>query len=342
MRARSSDAVLADVIAATEAPPTVVRSWLMRGTLHMVPADDLRWLVSLFGPVIEARFRRRHAELGLTPDLLHRIADAVPTVLAGTALTRAELTRALIDVGVPAPTSGQGPAHLTLWASVRGLICRGPEIGAEPTYVLLDEWLAGTPEPTAVAPLDERDADPDRAVVDLARRYFQAFGPASVADMAAWSRLSVGRIRAAVTALAGELRVWPIEGHEHYLIDNAAMDHTATDVLRLLPAFDSYVMGYQRRHWFLDPARHTDILEGGMIYPMIVLDGRIIGTWRLDRAGRTAAVEAEFFQPVRPRVVKALHDEVADVGRFLDRDCSLRVVDRISRRPRRPSPAVLA
>lgn len=315
VRARAETVDLSDVITATRAPATLVRSWLMRGTLHMVAADDLRWLTELFRPRIEAMYGRRWLGLGFTTGLLDRVGDALPGVLAGTALTRAGLVAALGTVGVQIPTTDQAPTHLTLWASVQGLICRGAESGSEPTYVLADEWLPAGPGRTGA-----------EAMHELARRYLRAFGPTSAEDFAAWSRLPMGPIRRTIEDLGAELETCQLEGRTQYLLDPAP---TARRVVRLLPAFDSYVMGYHRRHLFLDPARHTDILHGGMIYPMILLDGVIIGTWRLSRTVEPALVTAEFFGDQEPWVRGAVEREVGDVGRFLGRDCSLRVVDRI-------------
>ena len=152
----------------------------MRGTLHMVAAEDAGWLVALLGPGFAAGNRRRRLQLGLDDRLCERAMEALPAVLAGGPLSRGELVQALAAKGVRVDPGGQAPAHLVGYAAMRGLICRGPDLdGDEASYVLLEEWAG-----------PGRALGPDEALAELARRYLAGHGPAAPEDLAAWSGLA--------------------------------------------------------------------------------------------------------------------------------------------------------
>ena len=192
VRARAGHSTEAQVARACDEDRSVVRTWLMRGTLHMVAAADVRWLVRLLGPSVAARFQRRRDQLGLDPALCERLLEKLPGVLAGRSLSRRGLVAELAQAGVRLDPSGQAAAHAMVFAAAAGVFCRGPdrEVVGEPTYVLLNDWLTRAKE--------QRPVEPE---VELPRRYFVSFGPAGVEDFAAWSGLALPAARAACSAL---------------------------------------------------------------------------------------------------------------------------------------------
>jgi hypothetical protein len=143
----------------------LVRTWAMRGTLHLLHEDDL-WAVRLLGPTFIAAGRRRRAQLGLTDELCERALPALREVLTEP-LDRAELVRRLAEVGIALDPKSQAPAHLLAFAAHSGVLCRG----LDDTYRLL-----------------RIDGEP-RGVDELWRRYRRAYGPATPDDFAAWSGL---------------------------------------------------------------------------------------------------------------------------------------------------------
>src|SRR6266545_3339474 len=176
---------------------SLVRTWAMRGTLHMLAAEDVGWLVALLGPVFAAANRRRRLQLGLDDDRCARGLRAIGKVLgAHGPLPRGELVSRLAGGGVALDPRSQAPAHLVAYAAMQGLVCRGPDLDDdEPTYVLLDDWVG-----------DRRPAlDPEAALAELTRRYLGAHGPATPADLAAWAGIAAGRARRGFELVAGEL-----------------------------------------------------------------------------------------------------------------------------------------
>jgi hypothetical protein len=288
VRARSHGLTAAAVRRAGGEERSVVRTWLMRGTLHLVAAADVRWMLGLFGARNAAAGARRRRELGLDDELCARALDAIPRALGdGRPLPRAALVAALARLGVTIDDSGQAPAHLIGYAAARGLICRGPDLdGDEPGYVLLDEWVPPGPV-----------LDGEAALAELAGRYLGAYGPATCADFATWSGLPAGAARRAF----GHLDAAEVADGVFVLASATTSPAGGEPAVRLLGAFDTYLLGYRGRELALDPRYAKQIQPGGgIIHPAVLIGGRVAGTWRLRRDRRQAEVVVEPFEPLDP------------------------------------------
>jgi Winged helix DNA-binding domain len=289
-------------------PGRLVVTWLMRGTLHAVPAGDLPWLLALLRPA-RSSGRTRRLALGLDDHVLDTALPIAVELLAAGPLTRSELADQLRAAGVPLGP-GQAPAHLLSVAAREGLVCRGPDRDGEPTYVRLSDWLPGA-EP--VEPIERDDA-----LARLARRYLAGHGPAGAADLAAWSGLPLRDARTGLGALAaaGEVENVRIGGAPAYRLPGEPSPEDRT--VRLVPAFDEYLLGYRGRALALDAAYARRIQAGGgIVHPAVLLGGRIIGTWRQRRADGRLIVAVEPFRRLPRGTRAALAAEAADVGRFL-------------------------
>jgi hypothetical protein len=310
VRARSTGLTAAAVDRACDAERSVVRTWAMRGTLHMLPTEDVGWLVALLGPVFAAAGRRRRRQLGLDDETCERGLRAIAEVLAGgRQLTRAELVARLAGRGVALDPRSQAPAHLVGYAANRGLVCRGPDLGGEPSYVLLADWAG-----------EQRQLEPDAALAELARRYLAGHGPAGPHDLAAWSGLPVPRARRAFELVAGELDEVRAGERRLWTLAAAAGDPAAAERpnVRLLGQFDAYLLGYRGRELVLE-ARFARRIQagGGMVQPALLVDGRVLGTWRQQRRRGGLAVEVEPFEPLDRALLPAVEAEAGDLGRFL-------------------------
>ncbi|MFJ1702896.1 winged helix DNA-binding domain-containing protein [Kitasatospora sp. NPDC088346] len=288
-----------EVAAAYEAGE-VVATWLMRGTLHLVPAGDAAGLVALFRERRLAAGARRRRELGLTEELCAR-ALAVAPALLDPPPSRAALVARLREHGVPVEPAGQAPAHLMAFLAAHGVLCRGADVAPrEPGH---------------------RPVPPGREVTagDLARGYLRAFGPAGPADLAAWAGLAPVDARRAFEA-AGAVETAPGLA----VLPGAAPPPSGPPLVRLLGPYDTYLLGYRSRDVMLDPAR-TKLVNagGGVVRPVLVADGRVLGTWR--RAGGELLVEA--FGPLPAAVRAGLAEEAAAVGEFRSEALPLRVAE---------------
>ena len=311
IRPRSSGLHVTDVDRARDHERSIVWTWAMRGTLHLIAAQDVGWMVGLLGPVFAAAGRRRRLALGLDDGLCDRALVAIRAVLSEhAALTRAELVRRLVARGLTIDPTGQAPAHLLAYGAMRGLICRGSAIGAEPTYVLLDDWLGAS-----LAPIE-----PDRALAELARRYFGSHGPAAPEDFAAWSGLGMRRARRAVQLIAGELRAISTAHGPAWMPAHVPSDASALPAahVALLGHFDPYLLGYRSRDLVLEPRFAKRIQAGGgFIKPAVLAGGRVVGTWRGQHRGGDVTVAVEPFWELDGDLQAGLDRERADLARFL-------------------------
>jgi hypothetical protein len=323
VRPRGAGLDAAAVRGACNRERSVVRTWAMRGTLHMVTAEDVGWLVALLGPVFAAANRRRRLQLGLDDDACERGLRAIGKVLgADGPLPRGELVRRLAGEGVAVDPRSQAPAHLVGYAAMRGLVCRGPDLDDdEPTYVLLDDWVGGR----------RRALDPEAALAELTRRYLGAHGPATPADLAAWAGIAAGRARRGFELVAGELVEVEAAGAAAWTLAGARVPRPGRGgpSVRLLYRFDDYLLGWRGRDLVLTPRFARRIQAGGgWIHPAVLVDGRVVGTWRLAaKAGGRLTVAVEPFEPL-DAALPGLEAEAADLGRFLGAAATLTVAGR--------------
>lgn len=315
VRARTTGLTAEDVDRAANVDRLVVRTWAMRGTLHMVPAADVRWMVGLLGPVFARAGRRRREQLGLDDRTCERGLAAIEAVLRGSGpLARAQLVERIADKGVRVDPGTQAPAHLVGYAAMRGLLCRGPDVGPdEPSYVLLDDWVGRGSDGSRL--------DRDEALAELARRYLAGYGPATVRDFLAWSGLPAADGKEAFALISGEIVDVDAAGTAMSALSSTDLD--APDGLgrcppRLLGLFDTLLLGYRGRDLVLDPAYGKRIQAGGgFVRPAAMVGGRVIGTWRLDRRGKRLAVTVEPFGGLPDVGYDGLRAEAEDIGRFL-------------------------
>lgn len=323
VRVRSVGIVAADVEGARVQERSIIRTWGPRGTLHLLATDDTHWLLSLLGPVFIAGDRRRRLELGLDEETCITLIAALRDLLANQGpLTRAELVEQLaVQTGIR--LEGQAAPHLLARAALEGVICLGPDRGAKPTYVLLADWIGADPKAQSLSR--------DEACAELTRRYLAAYGPAGLDDFAAWSGLPVSDARAGWKSIANDVTdievagrpARMLKGHLEWL-DEFPMQ---APIVRLLPAFDTYLLGYRSRSLVVSsPYARRINAGGGMLTPTLAVDGRAAGTWKLKREKKSVDVVLEPFEELAAEIQSGLEAEVQDIGRFLRVPASLRML----------------
>lgn len=267
----------------------LARSWPMRGTLHTVLAEDLPWMLDLMTSRPRAAAAKRRPQLGLGEDDVVRARGLAEAVLAGTALTRAELL-AVWDAAGLATTGGRG-YHLVVELAQRGVLCLGPYRGTDQAFALVAEHV---PAP--------RRLEPDEALAELALRFFAGHGPATAADLARWASLPLGQVRRGIAAVRDRLAAVEVDGTE-YLLPAETLDSfgdlraTARRAVLLVPGFDELILGYADRTMTL-AAEHADrVVPGGngVFRPTLVVDGRAVAVWRSAGTGRNRRLEVDPF-----------------------------------------------
>jgi Winged helix DNA-binding domain len=288
-----------------------VRTWAMRTTMHLLAAEDFHWLVPLFAEQNAAFNRRRLAHFGIEPKtrecglrLIERsLTDHGP-------LTRGELAERLEEEGVRLTTETR--MHLFMLAVNSGLAVLGPDRGGQTCLALERDWLGKRPKHDRAASLAE-----------LARRYLRAFAPATEADFAGWAGLGLRDVRAGLTAIAAELREVRIGPTAAFALRKRARTMRGRTV-RLLPAWDTFLMGHRDRAFLAGGGDWRQVMPGGgILRPSILLDGALAGTWTSKRRGGGLRIGLEPFTELDGDVMEALDAEVADIGRFEGAEATL-------------------
>ncbi len=286
----------------------IVRTWPMRGTLHFIAAADARWLPALLAPRVIANNARRYQELELDATTFARAETVLATALqGGEQLSRRELLDALERGGIS--VTGQRGYHILGWAAQVGLICFGPRQGKQDSFVLLDEWLP-----------DAKRLNREESLAEVARRYFDGHGPATLQDFIWWTGLPTADARAALAQIASQLVQEEHGGHPYWYLPSSPSVGEPAPVAFLLPAFDEYLIGYRDRTAVLDPSHATKVVPGanGIFKPLLVIQGRVVGTWARTRHRSGVRITFHPFEPpLSPNHLEAAQAAGEAYGRFL-------------------------
>nr|WP_240977457.1 winged helix DNA-binding domain-containing protein [Planctomonas sp. JC2975] len=301
---RASGATSADVEHLFESG-VAVRSWTMRGTLHVVRADDLHWMLSLTSGRQRASAAREAVQRGISEADFDRAASSIAEHVAehGPA-TRIEaleaLERAGIDVG-----NERGYRFLRD-AAFRGFVAWGPNRGKQPQLVALRT---------------DPGIDRDEALGRFITRYVIGHGPATVRDFAWWSGLTLTDARRAREVAAADVEGVDLDGAEYLVAPGRAEAdiRSRASGVHLAPAWDEYVLGYGDRAPVLPPVHALKVSPtgNGVFLPVIVANGRVAGTWRhvVERGVLTAATEP--FEALTASQLRGFEKATVGFGRFL-------------------------
>lgn len=285
---RCVDGDTAAVVEAT-ARGELVRSWPMRGTLHLVPAADLGWMLSLTGERMIAGAAQRRRNLNITDEVIDIARRSALDALAeGTPLTRRELFAVWEHAGLLGQPQAGG--HLLARLCQDASLVLGPIVGSEQLVASYADWI------TEAHPLDG-----DAALAELARRYVRSHGPADAAEFARWSSLPVTEARRGIALVRSEFEVYTVQDQEYLmepgLIDRLAEHRRHARRLLLLPGFDEFMLGYADRGFAIAPAHLDKIVPGnnGMFRATIVKGGRVIGVWTRGGSKARPRLSAEPF-----------------------------------------------
>lgn len=295
---------------------SLVKTWCMRGTLHLLPAPEY----TTYAGALRTRTRHRSPawlrHIGLTLDEMEAIIDGVGRALDGQSLTREGLASAVgRQLG---PAVGKkllwGWGTLLKPAAYQGHLCFGPSRGQNVTFVRPDQWLGVS---LTDAP-DEIDA-----LTAIARRYLAAYGPATHADFAVWWGGGTGKTLARVVwrALGSDIVEVDVEGDAGWMLAadaRRAQKLKPAETVRLLPNFDCYTLHYSPRA-HLVPARFAARVfrNQGWISPVLLINGIAAGTWALTRSGKYIEVRLQPFAPLRPMFLRKVKAEAERLGAFL-------------------------
>lgn len=299
----------------------LVRTWAMRGTLHLLPSRELGlWVGALRGRSeveLPPSWFRHH---GVTPDEREAILRLVPAVLQGMQLTRKELAQALVGELSPQVEEHllSGWGALLKPAAYRGDLCYGPSRGQSVTFVRPADWLG------AWDPVDE-----ETARKEITRRYLHAYGPARRGDLARWwgeRATTAGRM---IEGLGDAVSEVEMEGWRGWALaeDLAEMETIEPSAsVCLLPHFDPYVLNFTPRHELVPEALAARVFRPqAWISPVLLVDGRVAGVWDQNRLHSQGQLRLELFESLSRQHEALLEAEVGRLSDFLGRPCRLKL-----------------
>ncbi|MBE7469395.1 MAG: winged helix DNA-binding domain-containing protein [Anaerolineales bacterium] len=303
---RLPDAAETDIEQAI-ADKTIIRTWPMRGTLHFVAAEDVRWLLKLLTPRVIAQTAGRYRQLELDEATFARSKELFAQALqGGQQLTRDEMLQRLEEASIS--TAGQRGYHILLRSAQDGLICFGVPQGKQQTFTLLDEWIPAT-----------KSLGRGEALAELAQRYFTSHGPATIADFAWWSGLTLTDARAGLEQVKSRLNQETVGGQTYWMSSDLPALAEDSPTVFLLPGFDEYLLGYTDRSAVLEPIHAPKIVPGnnGIFMPTIVIDGRVVGTWKRTLKKNTATITLSPFSSFSEVQSQAIAAAAERYGRFV-------------------------
>ena len=269
---------------------TVLRTWPMRGTVHLVPARDAHWMLATTGVRPLQQGARRRAAIGLDDADAERAVDVIGATLSGgRRMKRSALLDEVRRAGLPVP--GPHAYHLLWYASQRGVTAIAPDVDGETTFVLLDEWV---PDPVHL--------EPEEALATLALRFFTSHGPASLADFAGWTGLTMSQARAGLRDAAPSLAEASVDGMPVWL-DPRLLEAAPPPVGMIAPpGFDELLLGVKDRRLHFADGELARVVPGrnGVFRSTLVLDGRVVATWTRATRGRRGIVTVQPLRPMGP------------------------------------------
>ena len=305
-RSRSRKLTAADIRAARTEERSLLRTWVMRKTIHLIPADDAGWWLPLFEPMIETWSRRRLGQLGMPSRDQERALRAMSDALASEGpLTRPELRERVRAAGVK--LDQQTGMHIALCAVVSGTAFLGPDRGAQTCLVRREDWLGKPPR-----------FDRGKALAELARRYIRAFAPATDRDFAYWAGLPLRDVRAGLEAISSETEEVRVDEQTMLAPRGRRPRLPGAGQVRMLGNFDTYLLGWKDRG-FSVPSGHAGHVKeggGGWIRPVVVRDGVVVGGWRSKRGKDRIEISLDLPERQPASVRSAIESEIQDLARF--------------------------
>jgi hypothetical protein len=296
---------------------SILRTHVLRPTWHFVAPEDIRWMLALTAPRVRAAMAYMNRQVELDAHVFKRARTAIQKTLAGGKhLNRSELQEAFRRAKISA--DGVRLAHLLMDAELDGLLCSGRRQGKTFTYALLDERVPAVPT-----------VDRDTALARLSERYFASRGPATAEDFAWWSGLTLKDARRGVSSLGGNFVHETINGRQMIFSGGPPKPGILRQANFLQPDYDEYGIAYKDRSaMFAGASAGANANKREIAYNrMIVVAGRMIGSWRRTERKGKLVIEAVPFTPLTTTQRQSLNKSVARYAAFVDRQCEVRALD---------------
>ena len=296
---------------------TLIKTSCMRGTLHVLPVADFQVYITALKRSRLHHIRRVMSRYGdVTPKEADGITEAVVEALRDGIMTRRELTERILSLKSVSEKARawlkEGWWGVTRQAIVEGSICYGPDRGNEVTFVRLDRWLS-----------PQKEIPEFEAQQKLLRRYLRAYGPATIRDFSRWTGITMKETNPVWESLKDDMVEVSVEGKKGSLLiedyDEFLNSSTGDKTLRLLPHFDPFMLGHADKDHLVSPSHYKRIYRNaGWISPVVLLDGKVIGTWSYKRRAKMVSIKVESFENFPKAIRTKAEEEAVGLSGFLN------------------------
>ena len=285
----------------------LVRTHVLRPTWHFVLPEDIRWMLKVTGPRVQALNAYMYRREELDETILNKSTKVLSRALGGcNYLTRNEVAEVLDRAGITAGRSRL--AYIMMNAELNGTICSGPLRGKQHTYALIDERA-----PQA------RTLTFDEALGELTLRYFTGHGPATVKDFKSWSSLTVAEINKGLDMAGPLLEQEHIGGRNYRFSGSPQSPKVTSPTVHLVQGYDEFIMGYSESRHVLDAAEVTKLPRVGRatFNHVVLLDGRLAGHWKRTVKKDSVIIQAALNSPFDAAQDLALQIAADSHGEYL-------------------------
>ncbi|HLW97800.1 MAG TPA: winged helix DNA-binding domain-containing protein [Candidatus Acidoferrales bacterium] len=318
--ARNHNITRAEIRRALNQDRTLVKTSLMRQTLHLIPSDEFPLYITALKSSRLAAVWRIMSKCRITPPERDALSDSIVDALGDGPLTKGELEKLIRPKASKSVKAWMAKIWSPLrWPIIEGRICYGPDRGRKTTYVRSDHWL---PKQTAM--------DVQKAQHILIDRYFSSYGPATPRDFSKWSGITMRELKPVWDSMADELAEISVAGQTAWLqtsrVKHVTEAESSDSILRLLPSFDPYLLAHaSKKHLVVDEHYKRIFRQAGWITPVVLLNGRVAGIWETRRSSSGISVVVELFEKFSKPLLAQLEEEAASLGKFLEAPVHLKI-----------------
>jgi hypothetical protein len=299
---------------------TLIKTSLMRQTVHLVPSDEFWLYIAALRSCRIAGALRVMARCGIAREE----ADSLTSLIMD-AFSHGPLGRAEIFAAVRPKVSKRVRAWMEkVWSIVRipiaeGLLCYGSGEGNEVKFIRTDQWL-GKPGTKLIPEAEAQSL--------LLCKYLRAYGPATLNDFAHWAGIPITQVRP-LRALPGDQLLEVDAEKDHCLLLRKDLKllkskPANTASVRLLPHFDPYLLAHREKDHLLEKKNYKRVYRNqGWISPVVLIDGEIAGVWSYQPSGRQIEIAVELFKPISKNTRAQIEDQAMALGEFFERTPSI-------------------
>ncbi|MFB9077923.1 winged helix DNA-binding domain-containing protein [Flavobacterium procerum] len=285
----------------------IIRTHILRPTWHLVAAEDIYWMLDLSGPQVKRLFASLAKEHGYDEKKLDQVNSAIEKLLSGNNhLTRDEIMQ---ELNIQKNAGDLSPVIVMMNAELDGLVCNGKMKGKQITYALLEERVS---KPKTQLTKEE-------ALAKLAQRYFESHGPATAADFSHWSGFSVTNCKSAINTIKLQLSRITIDNQEYWFGKNHSGLDNFRESVHFLPAFDEFLISYKNRESSISLEHQSKVFtKNGIFKPVILENGKVIGTWKRTSKKDYVKIETEFFNSIDGNKKQDLFKGINSFGNYME------------------------